>query len=363
MEIIIGTINLTFILQFIIDFSMVLAPSLGYVLQSIKFHQTKSSKGFSKYLCLLIVLANLLRIFFWIAKPFAKSLLFQSFTIIISQFYLIHLCLLYQEHPKEKHLLPEFKEEEKSSNKKNLYKYDNKSIIYSMISWKETLNFNKLWNWDNEIEYYKFTFFLIFFFTLSLGTIGKRSKNFIEILGALSVTCESIVLIPQIRENCRTKDTKNISSLMVFLWLGGDIFKLLYNYFYKSPVQLIIGGFIQIFFNLIVSTQLILYGNMKESSVVKFLLCEKDSKKNKKKRKNFGDEESKTLIDNGEDNNYMKEKLATLKVKKEKNKSKDRKNENKEEDKEIKKLREEEILKQVEDLVEDKDDLEIDTGV
>ena len=75
----------------LIDFLMIIGPSLGYFLQSLKFKKTKSSKGFSKSLCLIIYFSQILRVFFWIGKPFRVTLLYQSILIIIFQIYLIHL--------------------------------------------------------------------------------------------------------------------------------------------------------------------------------------------------------------------------------------------------------------------------------
>ena len=73
---------------------MVTGPSLGYFLQSLKFKKTKSSKGFSKSICLIIYLAQILRVFFWIGKPFKITLLYQSILIIIFQLS-IHVNCIY----------------------------------------------------------------------------------------------------------------------------------------------------------------------------------------------------------------------------------------------------------------------------
>ena len=59
------------LLKITVDLMMIFIPSIGYIFQAIKFKQTKSSKGFSKTLCLLLLLANILRIFFWLGKPFS----------------------------------------------------------------------------------------------------------------------------------------------------------------------------------------------------------------------------------------------------------------------------------------------------
>ena len=49
---------------FIIDVSIVIGPSLGYLMQLLKFNKTKSSKGFSKSICLIIYFSQILRVFF-----------------------------------------------------------------------------------------------------------------------------------------------------------------------------------------------------------------------------------------------------------------------------------------------------------
>ena len=79
----------------IIDILMVIGPSLGYFLQSLKFKKTKSSKGFSKSICLIIYTSQILRVFFWLGKPFKITLLYQSILIILFQIYLIHLWVKY----------------------------------------------------------------------------------------------------------------------------------------------------------------------------------------------------------------------------------------------------------------------------
>ena len=65
-------IPLTFssLIKLTVDLMMIFIPSIGYIFQAIKFKQTKSSKGFSKTLCLLLLLANILRIFIYLNYEF-----------------------------------------------------------------------------------------------------------------------------------------------------------------------------------------------------------------------------------------------------------------------------------------------------
>jgi len=47
--------------------------------------------------------------------------------------------------------------------------------------------------------------------------------------------------------------------MMVLMWLIGDLFKTTYNILYKSPMQMIVGGIIMNFEDVILNTQVIIY--------------------------------------------------------------------------------------------------------
>jgi uncharacterized protein with PQ loop repeat len=220
------------------DILMIFIPPIGYIFQALKFKQTKSSKGFAKFLCLLLLLANILRIFFWFGKKFSLPLLFQAILVIISQIYLIHAYLEYQED------LP-------MKTEKTFREY--------LTNWKETLNLKKIWDWNDEIEYFKFILFIILILSIICSIFGTKNIQFFEILGTLSVSCETFIELPQIKENCMAKNTKNLSGAMVLMWFVGDLFKTTYNLMYKSPIQMIIGGIIMNCEDIILSSQVLFY--------------------------------------------------------------------------------------------------------
>ena len=85
------------ILKLSADFLIIFFPSIGYFFQALKFKQTKSTKGFAKFLCFLLLIANILRCIFWLGKRFNITLLFQAIVVIISQIYLIHVYFQYQD--------------------------------------------------------------------------------------------------------------------------------------------------------------------------------------------------------------------------------------------------------------------------
>ena len=85
-----------------LDTFMIFGPSANYVFQAIKFYRTKSSKGFSNYLCLVTILAHTTKIFFWFGERYKYTLLMQSVLVIIILLYIIYLCLKYNEKKGER---------------------------------------------------------------------------------------------------------------------------------------------------------------------------------------------------------------------------------------------------------------------
>lgn len=253
------------------DCTMIIAPLLTYCFQIIKFYRTKSSKGFSKYICLLLFLANILRIFFWYGIRFKNVLLYQSIGVSLFQIILIHLCIKFQEPKKN---LPELKNVNENSNilenknkinivKNFIFAYFSKTFKPKYFKWlycSKICNPVLFWNWTEEKEYYKFMSLI----TLLLIFISSSFNNFkplFQLIGVMSALFETFICVPQAVSNCRTKFTKNISFMMIFCWLIGDSFRLFYNVRYNAPLQLIIGILFQIIINSIVLIQLILYRN------------------------------------------------------------------------------------------------------
>ena len=233
----------------LIDIFIVIGPSLGYLIQSLKFKKTKSSKGFSKSICLIIYMSQILRVFFWIGKPFKITLLYQSILIICFQVYLIYLWILYHD------IKP------KNNINKNNQVNDKKEIIEYIIDWSDTISPNKIWNWTSTIEYYKFMLFIILILLIICGVVGIHNPILVNIMGTISFITEASTLLPQIVVSCKKKNASNLSMTMVALWSLGECCKLIYNILYKTPIQMILSGGVQIFLDFFCLFQIICYRN------------------------------------------------------------------------------------------------------
>jgi hypothetical protein len=265
---------------------MIFSPSIGYIAQAMKFKETKSSEGFSKYMCLILLFANLLRIFFWIGKQFTIVLLYQSIIVILSQFYLIHQSLKY----------------DKSIKLDNKIEKSKEKIIKDYLKISHLFKSENFWKWENELEYYKFIIIFIISFSVMSNLIGFQNKIFIDIIGLISAFLESIIGIPQIKNNFITKNVSNISFIMIFMWLGGDIFKTIYYIYSNSPIQMIFCGFLVIFLDIILSFQIIIYSENKSNENKKF----------------YKDEEAMDLINEIDDDDDLKINVDIKKINKKK---------------------------------------------
>ena len=236
--------------EFGMDIAMIAAPLLTYLFQINKFNKTKSSKGFSKFICLLLFLGNIFRIFFWFGTHFKRTLLYQSIGIVIFQVILIHLSVKYQDTSIILNL--------NNTNQQDVSLNSEKPLIYYLINWKKTLNPRYIWKWTKEVEYYKFMFLVGFCLSI-LGLILGKIKLYYHLLGIFSAFFESMTCVPQAYTNCKTKNTRNISFQMIFFWFLGDSFRLYYNIRFKAPIQMILGIAVQVALDITVCVQICIY--------------------------------------------------------------------------------------------------------
>ena len=245
--------------EILLDFFMTFCPTLNYLFQIFKFNKTKSSKGFSKYLCLVTILSHTLKVFFWFSERFKYALLFQSILVIIMQLYLIYVCIKFKEKEPNYDQIPN---ENNSSNNTNV-----KRKIYN---WKNIIDFKLIWKWNDIFEYYIFYFIIVILLSVCHICLGNYDYYSFS-LGFVSMILDMLGSFPQIIELYKTKNQRNISKIMVLMWFFGNLIKVYYNIHNKSPLPLIIGSYIQVFFNVVLISQIIYYyfnDNIRKSEIL-----------------------------------------------------------------------------------------------
>ncbi|XP_063052907.1 solute carrier family 66 member 2 [Engraulis encrasicolus] len=210
---------------------MVLGGSVPYVPQYQEITRSGNTEGFSTRVCLVLLIANILRIFFWIGKQFELTLLLQSVVMILTMFAMLHLCCSIQ-----------------GSNRVSTKQH--------RIS---DLDLRYFWCWTSFEDYVIFCFgftvacaLLTFFFLDSL--------LFVEALGSLAVLFEAMLGLPQLMQNFQNRSTRGMSVKMVLLWMAGDVFKTAYFVLNESPAQFCVCGGLQILIDIAILLQVVYYG-------------------------------------------------------------------------------------------------------
>lgn len=190
-----------------------------------------NADGFSLYVCLVLLLANTLRILFWFGHPFELPLLIQSIIMILGMFVMIELCV----------------------------KVKNRTAI---IRGKERQFFDMetayFWDWTDFLSYME----CVATFTIIVGLATFMLLDvlwFVEAIGFLAVFTEAALGIPQFYRNFCNKSTEGMNKSMVMMWLSGDLFKTQYFITRSAPVQFSICGALQVLIDIAILVQIWAY--------------------------------------------------------------------------------------------------------
>lgn len=224
----------------LMNFAIVIGPSIGYISQGIKFKINKKSKGFCLSMCLKTILSSIFKIYFWVGKRYNIYLLYQAILVLLLQYYIIIFYLKYSDKDCMKIV--------------GLQKRDNCSK--SLKSFFDLKNF---WRWDNLFSY--------LFYSIALGILigfvcfifGIRNKIFLEILGYIATAIDVFLGLPQIYTNYKLKNAHSLSTIMILSFLLGDMFRTYYYIATQSPFQFVLCGFLQVSINIILMIQIIYY--------------------------------------------------------------------------------------------------------
>ncbi|KAL7871109.1 hypothetical protein SRHO_G00086060 [Serrasalmus rhombeus] len=214
------------VLSWLASCVMVFGGALPYVPQYQEIQRTGNTEGFSTRVCLVLLIANILRIFFWIGKQFELTLLLQSVVMILTMLAMLHLCCAIQ-----------------STNR---------------VSTKQhritDLDLRYFWSWSAFEDYLLFCFG----FTLLCAFVTLLFLDwvlFVEALGSLALMSEAMLGLPQLLQNYTNRSTRGMSIKMVLLWTAGDIFKTTYFVINESPTQFWVCGAVQILIDIIILLQ------------------------------------------------------------------------------------------------------------
>lgn len=210
---------------------MVFGGALPYVPQYQEIQRSSNTEGFSTRVCLVLLIANILRIFFWIGKQFELTLLLQSVVMILTMFAMLHLCCSVQ----------------------------NTNRVSTKQHRLSDLDLRYFWKWSAFEDYLLFCFGLAVLCAL-VTLLLLDSSVFVEALGSLAVMFEAMLGLPQLLQNFQNRSTRGMSVKMVLLWTAGDVFKTTYFVLNESPAQFWVCGSVQILIDVAILLQVLYYG-------------------------------------------------------------------------------------------------------
>ncbi|CAF0763875.1 unnamed protein product [Adineta ricciae] len=223
---------------------------LPYIPQYLIIKRKQNAEGFSNYVCLTLLVANIIRIEFWFGKHFEIPLLIQSIVMILCMLIMLELWTRIHALTMRRQL----DTEEGGAG--------SKEILTDEFLDKKFTDFevDYFWRWTTFASYLQFLFLITFIFSIMTWLLLKNVV-YIETIGFLAVVCEALLGIPQFVRNFRLKSTEGMSVKMVLLWASGDIFKTVYFIIRNAPKQFWLCGILQISIDVAILFQVMLYSN------------------------------------------------------------------------------------------------------
>ncbi|XP_077348445.1 solute carrier family 66 member 2 isoform X3 [Lithobates pipiens] len=180
--------------------AMIFGGIVPYIPQYRDISRTQNAEGFSVYVCLMLLVANILRILFWFGRHFEAPLLWQSIIMIATMLLMLKLCT-------------EVRVESEISTKRRAFTAsDSKDEEFKTHPKRCFLDFdmNFFWHWSRFTDYMQ----CVLAFTAVVGYITYLSLDsalYVETLGFLAVFTEAMLGVPQLYRNHQNSSTEGMS--------------------------------------------------------------------------------------------------------------------------------------------------------
>ncbi|KWU46170.1 hypothetical protein RHOSPDRAFT_32162 [Rhodotorula sp. JG-1b] len=213
-------------LEVIAGVLMAVGPPLAYADQYVSICKKHDSRGFSTDVTGILIIANITRLFYWIGARFQTYLLVQSILMIVTQYGLLYVCVLYRP-----------------------------------ANWRATLppRPGNFWQWATFGTFLETTAILIVGHAV-LFLILHKVDLYVQVLGFVALGLEATLPIPQVIANYRAKSTAGFRHSVLASWAIGDAVKTIYFFVTpNNPLQFKLCGLFQLSIDLLLCGQTFLY--------------------------------------------------------------------------------------------------------
>lgn len=226
------------LIYYFVKACVIMAPTVGYIDTLRLMIKSKNPAAFNMNIVLIMTSAHGLKVLYWFYHRFASHLLGQSIALLVVHFALVFFKFKYESQTQPASLI-------------NLPSHSRKKIKCPEIP-----SFKHVWNIKQTesflefmcsyILYYSFIYLI---FRLSFLIVDRTRP--IEIVGLISNLSESLVSMPNFIKVVIKGKIANISTVLIFQYIFGDLFKLFLFFLAHAPLPFFIGGFIQLSFDTI----------------------------------------------------------------------------------------------------------------
>uniref|UniRef100_A0A8C7FVL3 Solute carrier family 66 member 2 n=1 Tax=Oncorhynchus kisutch TaxID=8019 RepID=A0A8C7FVL3_ONCKI len=205
----------------------------------------QNAEGFSTYVCLFLLVANILRILFRFGRYFETPLLWQSMVMIATMLSMLDLCTNVRVPPNSRlrnvhsQVITVTKEEIKVPKK-----------FFLDVEWSH------FWSWSRFVDY-----------IVNITYLLLDSSVFVDTLGFLAVFAEAMLGTPWLYCNYQNKSTEGMSIKVVMMWTSGDTFKTGYFLLTEAPVQFWTCGLLQVGVDITILFQVYYYSRYPQKPV------------------------------------------------------------------------------------------------
>ncbi|OCK97323.1 PQ loop repeat protein [Cenococcum geophilum 1.58] len=179
---------------------IVTSPITSYADQIYSIHRTRSSAGFSLDIPLIMLVASILKVYYWFGAHFSTSLLLQSILMITVQLLLLHVALT--NRPAITHHTP-----------------------FQPAPTPRPYDF---WQWRMARPYWAFLSYFTGTLLILHMLLASTSlfQPYTALLGYVALAIEATLPLPQMVANQRRRGCKGFRVSVIANWLIGDVFKM-----------------------------------------------------------------------------------------------------------------------------------------
>ncbi|KAJ5146444.1 uncharacterized protein N7515_001008 [Penicillium bovifimosum] len=192
---------------------LISSPITSYADQIVSIHRTRSSAGFSLDIPLIMLIASILKVFFWFGEYYSATLLTQAIVMIAVQIAMLKVALDNRPSPSGRNGIEHAPFSGAVSESKSARPYE-------------------FWQWQNTKPYWMFLAYFVGALAIIHLTPIAQSEYYISFLGYVGLAVEATLPIPQIIANHRSGSCKGFRVSVIAAWILGDTMKM--SYFFNS---------------------------------------------------------------------------------------------------------------------------------